>query len=144
MRTARINKQRMYYALYDGLTPVYEKNADGTIKYIVVDGQNVPVETGTFEPSYSEPVEFFANISTSGGETQTQEFGLSVSDYDALIVLEKEAIPITETSLIWHKSEVEYKDITESVVNPNSADYRVIAVKESLNATKYALKRITK
>lgn len=144
MRTARINKQKMYYALHTGIQPVYERNADGTIKYIIVDGVSVPVETGAYEEVYAMPVEFFANISTSGGETQEQEFGLSVSDYDALIVLEQNAIPVTETSLIWHKSEITYKDALHTEVNPNSADYRIVAIKDSLNATKYALKRITK
>lgn len=143
MRTALKNKQKLYYALKGAVTPVYELNSDGTIKYITVDGVQVPVETGSFEVGYEVPVEFLANINTSGDIT-SQEFGLSVSDYDALMVLEAGAIPITETSLIWHKSEIGYRDTAQLIVNPNTADYRVIAIRDSLNVRKYALKRITK
>lgn len=143
MRTARKNKQKLYYSLKDARIPIYELNPDGTIKYIVVDGINVPVETGSFEVGYKVPVKFLANINTSGDVT-AQEFGLSVSDYDALMVLEEGAIPITETSLIWHKSEIGYRDIGHTIVNPNTADYKVIAIHDSLNVRKYALKRLTK
>lgn len=143
MRVGRINKQKMFYALQSGRVPIYERNPDGSIKYITVDGVLVPVETGEYEIGYATPVAFFANISTSG-EADVNEYGLSISDYDAVIVLPSNAIPITETSLIWHKSAVGYVDTDHTIVDPYTADYRVISVKDSLNATKYVLKRITK
>lgn len=143
MRVGRINKQKMYYSLQGERVPIYERNPDGTIKYITVDGVLVPVETGEYEIGYAVPVMFYANISTSG-EADVNEYGLSISDYDAVIVLPKNAIPITETSLIWHRSTIGYKDTDQTIVDPNTADYRVVSVKDSLNASKYVLKRITK
>lgn len=143
MRTGRINQQKMYYSLQGNRVPVYERNPDGSIKYILVDGVSVPVETGEYEIGYNTPVLFYGNISTSG-EANVNEYGLSISDYDAVLIMPYNAIPITETSLIWHKSEVGYIDTDHTIVDPYTADYRVISVKDSLNASKYVLKRITK
>lgn len=143
MRVGRLNKQELYYALQGAEVPIYDKNPDGSIKYISVDGVMVPVETGETEIGYFDPVKFFANISTSG-ESETNEYGLSVSDYDAVFVLPRNAVPLTETSLIWLKGNVGYKDTDKMMIDPNTADYRVTAVKPSLNAIKYVLKRITK
>ena len=64
--------------------------------------------------------------------------------YLATLVVDKGTIPIDETSLIWHTSEVEYKDEEKTIVDENTADYKVIAVKPSLNTIKYILGRITK
>lgn len=143
MRLGRINKQRLFYALQGAQIPIYERNSDGTIKYITIDNTLVPVETGDYEIGYEMPVEFYANISTSG-EANVNEYGLSISDYDAVVVAPYGYLPITETSLIWHKGDIGYKDINHTIVDPNTADYRVVAVKDSLNVSKYVLKRITK
>ena len=51
-----INKQKMIYALKDGRTPVYQLNKDGSIKYIIVDGEEVTVETGEYTTGYEKPV----------------------------------------------------------------------------------------
>ena len=80
------NKQKMYYSLQTEEIPVYETDDDGNIIYIDVDGENIPVSTGDTELGYSEPVEMFANISFGTTETTTQEFGVDVSDYDAIVV----------------------------------------------------------
>ena len=76
----------------------------------------------------------------SGGEAEAQEYGLSISDYNAILVCQKGYVPITEGSLIWFKSEVMYKDIDKTILEPNSADYTVIKVSESLSFVKYILK----
>lgn len=143
MRVGRKNKQTLYYALQGVEKPIYERNPDGTIKYIEVDGEMIPVETGETTIGYDLPVKFYANINTSG-ESEVNEYGLSVSDYDAIFILPKGAVPITETSLIWHFSPIGYEDTDHTIIDPNTADYRVTAVKPSLNANKYVLKRITK
>lgn len=144
MRTLAKNKQKMHYALQSGEVPIYETDEDGNIKYITIDGEQVPVESGEYELGYSEPVEFFGNIALSGGDSEVVEYGIDTSAYDATLVTDKGAVPLTETSLIWFQSEVGYKDTTKTIVDGNTADYRVLAVKPSLNEAKYILGKLTK
>ena len=144
MRTLNKNKQLLKYAVKTGKVPIYEKDEDGNVRYIMVDGKAIPVPTGDFEDAYSEPISFYANISLSGGEVTSEPFGIDVSNYDATIVLNRNALRINENAIIWHKTEVAYKDIDKTIVDPNSADYRVKKVTPSLNQEKYLLERILK
>lgn len=144
MRLLRKNKQKMKYSLQVGEVPIYERDEDGNIIYIEVDGQKVPVETGETEIGYSNPVEFMGNIAMSGGEAEAKSFGVDISEYDAVLLMEKDKIPIDETSLIWHMSEVEYIDEQNTVVDRKSADYSIKRVQPSLNFTRYLLKRTVK
>lgn len=144
MRLLRKNMQPMKYSLQDGRVPIYERDENGDIVYIEVDGNKVPVETGEYETGYSVPVDFMGNISMSGGEAEAKEFGMDIGDFDAVIVLEKDAVPLTETSIIWHTSPVKYKDEQNTIVDSKSADYAVKRVSPSLNFTKVLLQRIVK
>lgn len=136
--------QPMKYSLQDGRVPIYERDENGDIVYIEVDGQKIPVETGEYETGYSAPVDFMGNISMSGGEAEAKEFGMDIGDFDAVIILEKDAVPLTETSIIWHTSPVKYKDEQNTIVDSKSADYAVKRVSPSLNFTKVLLQRIVK
>lgn len=144
MRLLRKNMQPMKYSLQDGRVPIYERDENGDIVYIEVDGQKIPVETGEYDTGYSAPVDFMGNISMSGGEAEAKEFGMDIGDFDAVIILEKDAIPLTETSIIWHTSPVKYKDEQNAIVDSKSADYAVKRVSPSLNFTKVLLQRIVK
>ena len=73
-----------------------------------------------------------------------EEYGVDISNYDAVLVLDKDEIPITETSLIWFESEIAYRDSARTNINPHSADFKVLAIKRSLNQFKAILGRITK
>lgn len=130
MRVLGKNKQRLKYALYSGSEREITKNSGGTIIY-----------TGEYEPVYNHHVEFLANLSFSGGESQAQEFGIDLSQYDATLICMRGQIPIDETSLIFHTSEPEYDG---NFLNPKSADYTVSKHIPSLNYDKYILKRIVK
>ena len=134
----------MKYSLQDGRVPIYERDENGDIVYIEVDGNKVPVETGEYETGYSVPVDFMGNISMSGGEAEAKEFGMDIGDFDAVIVLEKDDVPLTEISIIWHTSPVKYKDEQNTIVDSKSADYAVKRVSPSLNFTKVLLQRIVK
>lgn len=138
------NKQKMYYSLQTEEIPVYETDDDGNIIYIDVDGERIPVSTGDTELGYSEPVEMFANISFGTTETTTQEFGVDVSDYDAIVVYGKGKYPLTETALIWFESEPKYKDGSETIIDGDSADYKVVSVRNTLNEGKAILKHLAK
>ena len=142
MMTLETNKQSMKYSLQNDKIPIYETDEEGNIIYDEVTEK--PLETGEYITGYSKPVSFFGNIAMSGGEVDSVEFGIDVSGYDATLVVDKGTIPIDETSLIWHTSEVEYKDEEKTIVDENTADYKVLAIKPSLNTIKYILGRITK
>ena len=133
MRTLRKNKQTIYYALKS------DRMAISSTDTITVDGETVYVDEGDYEISYESPIEFLGNISFSGGDSTDVEFGLDMSAYDAIIVTNVKAIPITETSLIWFETE------PPSGTNDGStAAYSVVAVRNSLNQTKAILKRRVK
>ena len=146
MMTLNQNKQNLFYSLLMGEQPVYELDDDGNpiIEYVDEEGNIYYRETGETELVYSEPVPFFANISMSGGESQTQEYGVDISDYDAILVLNKDEIPIMETSIIWYKSDIGYRDTLGTNVDPYTADFKVLAIKPSLNTLKVILGAITK
>ena len=138
MKQLRHNKQTMYYALFTENLTEYARDPEGNIIYTEIDGQQIPVKAGV-KPDYSEAVMFKANIGVNSGETKEAEYGLNVSDYDAIISAEKGKLPFTEQTLIWHKSKVGY-DHEEHVI-PETADYRVVAIKTSLNEERFILKK---
>lgn len=141
MRTLNKNKQKMKYSIKVERKPIYETDSDGNIIYYEdEEGNRIPLETGEYEMGYSEPVEFYSNISMSGGEAEAREFGLSVADYDAVLVLDKNKVPLKEGSLIWHEKEVKFK--ADGEVDTTSADYTVRKVANSLNSAKYVLKAL--
>ena len=78
----------------------------------------------------------------SGGESEAVEFGVDIGNYDAVVITALNEFPISETSFIWVKSEPQYT--AEGRLNTATADFRVKAVKPSLNQTKYLLSAITK
>ena len=125
------NKQKMYYA---NLLDVIQE------EYIDEDGNRYP--TGEPKNIYSEPIEFEGNIAMSGGEAEAQEFGLNLADYEAVLLVGKNTLPITETSLIWHVAEPT-KGI-DGNTDEYSADYRIVKISPSLNFDKYVLKKVVK
>lgn len=170
MRSLLKNKQSMYYALQIGEVPEFETDENGNIRYEVYtdsdgnefpildeNGNKIPMFTGEYKMLYGEPIEFMGNIAMSGGEAEAVEYGLSVSDFEAIVVYSNGEAPLVEGALIWFKSEVKYKyggdkiiveindiSINEKIPNPISADFRVIKVSESLNFTKAILTAVNK
>ncbi len=146
MMTLNSNKQKLQYALLIGEQPEYvlDENGDKIIEYVTEEGEIIYKETGGTELVYSEPVSFFANISFSSGESQSQEYGIDVSAYDGIILVNKGELPIDETSIVWFESEVEFQNGSTTQPNPHTADFSVVAIKPSLNQEKVILKRITK
>jgi hypothetical protein len=135
MRTLNKNKQRLFYANQDRLVPIYEEYTDE-------DGNTYLLDTGDTKLVYGEPVEFKGNIAMSGGEAEAQEFGLNLADYEAVLLVGKNTLPITESSLIWHTTEPT-KD-SDGNTNEYSADYRIVKISPSLNFDKYVLKKVVK
>lgn len=135
MRMARANKQKMHYALYGKEVPIYDYYTDS-------EGNKIPLDTGETKITYENPVKFFGNIALSGGESEAVEFGLNLADYEAVLVMAKNTLPIDETSRIWHNTEPTYNE--DGTVNEFSADYTVVKVSPSLNVDKFVLKKVVK
>lgn len=158
MRQLRKNRQVLYYASYKGVKPVYATTENyltteddkliltedgkllvGNVPLMTdVDGEMVAV-VDAYKDEYSVPAIFKANISFDSGETRLGEYGLNPSDYNAIISAEKGKLPFDERTLIWYQSEVEYDE--DGLVKPETADYRVIAIKTSLNEERFILKK---
>lgn len=141
MRNLKKNMQKLWYGIYSDQITIYERDEDGNIIYVDIDGEQVPSIAGEIA-GYNEPVIFFANIAMSGGESEAKEYGVNQTDYEAVIVTTDKSLPIDELSLIWHTTEPVLD--ADGLVDADSADYKVIAVKPSLNGVKYLLKKLPK
>ena len=88
-----INKQAMKYSLQGQTVLIYERDDDGNIlyegytdsegnfiPYLDDEGNKIPkvLEEKT---GFSEPTDFKANISFSGGEAQSKEYGFDAADF---------------------------------------------------------------
>ena len=146
MREFRKNQQPLHYALLIGEQEEYKLDKDGNLIIVGYDEDNEPIYkmTGKTALIYSKPDKFNSSISFGGSEVDLLPFGISNADYDATLVLDKDTIPITETSLIWYDSEVKYKDKQQTIVDDSSADFTVVKIVPSLNQKVYVLKRIVK
>lgn len=131
MRTALKNKQKLKYALYHERQEIYQTDSEGNIVYTEVDGERVPVLEGYSEHFYDKPVDFIGNIMPVGSESYARgnvaiyrAYGIDISAYDALILMNRGELPITESSLIWEWHEPKHVSRTTiSSVTPNTMLY---------------------
>lgn len=171
MRTLRKNQSLLKYSNQAAIVPAFETDENGNIKFetyidddgnefpiLDADGNRIPIfsQSGGTEVLYGQPTEFLASISMSGGEAESVEYGVSVTEYEAIIITEKNLVPLTEGSLIWFKSEPQYiseepihitindEEISGMFTKRTSADFFVAKVNESLHFTKYILKAVNK
>jgi hypothetical protein len=131
MRCLSRNKARFFYALYEGREPITD------------DYGNV---SGEYDVKHGNPTEGYANISAAKGETQTRQFGESET-YDKVIVMDNEAPPIDEYSVLWVDTEPQLDedgsllvDERGNVVTPH--DYIVKKVAKSLNNVSIAISKV--
>lgn len=148
MRVMERNKQALWYANLTGMADIYVLDDQGhkIVDYVDEETHTTYYQvTGEKKPTYTDPVKFDANISFSGGETIAQDFGVDNSSYDASLVYLLNKFPITETSLIWYETTPTFiGEGQDRVVNYDSADYKVVKVKPSLNYTKVLISKRVK
>ena len=138
MKQLNQNKQKLKYANYSGKVPIYAYDGDGNIITQDIDGETVAV-IDSYKQGYTDITEFKANISFNSGDTKMAEYGLNVDSYNAVISANKGELPFDERTLIWFESEPEYS--SDQLIKPESADYRVVAIKTSLNEERFILKK---
>ena len=141
MRTLSRNQQKLKYSLLVGEEDELQLDDNGNpiIVYVDSDGKEHYAVTGEKRLVYSSPTDFEGNISLTSGMSEVIEYGIDKSAYDGLLVVEKGAVPLSETSLIWYTSEPSF---TNGSVDPKSADFRVKAPRPTLNEIKYILERL--
>lgn len=136
MRALRRNTTKLWYSIQGEQTPIYEKDEEGHIIYDEMpDGTLVARVCGEVISEYGKPVEFYGNISGSGGKAQDTPYGVDLSGYDAVLYSVKGRLPINELTLIWCEK-------PDEEVDPNSADYIVRRVPPCLNEVIYLLERV--
>ena len=155
LRTSRKNKQELLYSLQGDTVPVYEVDDEGKVVYEEIDGEMVPVETGDSFTGYQEPVTFFGNLSFYTGWNYPGVWGVTLNNADAILLMDKNELPIDETSRIWFQStpaektvqvydETEGKMVEKTVIDADSADFSVSRIIPSLSHVRYVLKGIEK
>ena len=138
MRCLNRNKQKFYYANYQGMSKIY---SDGKF-------------TGEYQLTYSEPTLAYGNISPARGDAYTSPFGITDTGIDKVIVLSNPAFPITETSVLWidnagllssnSEAIVGQALVGQAVVGAGSPayDYTVVRIARSLNSISIAIKKV--
>ena len=145
-----INKQAMKYSLQGQTVTIYERDDDGNILYYTDnDGNPYLDDEGNKMPKvleektgFSEPTDFKANIAFSGGEAQSKEYGFDTADFDAILLTDRNTLPIQKGDLIWLDSKPTYT--SDSLVDETSADFTIVGIKPALCSTKYMLKAVVK
>ena len=170
MRTLRKNQSLLKYSNQAAIVPAFETDENGNIKfwsyidddgneffYEDMDGNKIPMfaDSGT-ETLYGEPVNFMASIAMSGGEAESVEYGLSITEYEAVAIVQRGTVPLTEGSLIWFQSEPEYiseepihilvndEEISGKFAKRTSADFFVKKIVPSQHFDKYILGAVNK
>ena len=117
MRTLEINKQPMWYALYEGKEEVIDEYGN---------------HTGVYELTYSDPVLYPVNMSQSRGTADVDAFGIN-ANYDRTFVTTDMNCPIKEDSIIWFGADPQ----TEA------HNYVVYQIANSLNSITYAIRGVS-
>ena len=137
-----LNKQSMKYSRQGEKVTIYDRDENGNIKYIEIDGEKIPIvlrETIGF----SDPVSFSANISNKLSEVLVKEFGIDDSSSYCQIVTDKGYLPIKAGDVIWKKSDVG-RD-SDGLVDDKTADYVVKGVAdEGLTVDLFLLQKTVK
>ena len=136
----------MYYSMPTGnKIPVYERDEDGNIRHMFIDGVAVPVESGEYEPEYSKPVQFFNGIAGKLSKSVMKAFGIDDSSTYAQMDTLANEYPFGKGTYIWRKTEIQYKDADKTIVDVSSADYIIENVlDEGIQFWNYLLQRTLK
>lgn len=145
-----INKQAMKYSLQGQTVTIYERDDDGNILYYTDnDGNPYLDDEGNKMPKvleekigFSKPEDFEANIAFSGGEAQSKEYGFDTADFDAILLTDRNVLPIQKGDLIWLDSKPTFT--SDRLIDETSADFTIVGIKPALYSTKYMLKAVVK
>lgn len=138
MRSAKSNQKTIYYATYRESTPIYETDDEGNIVYIEIDGQQVPVEIGTSEAGYSNPIKLKACVSAGKGDSDKQPFGIDVQ-YSKVISTTNMNLPIDVGTRIWVDIA---PNLNENGSTDTKHDYEVKSLAKGLHNVLIAIEKV--
>lgn len=127
MRTSERDKQKMFYSLLEDTKPIYvlDSNGNKIVDYVDEDGNIFYRETGDFRATYTEPIEFWASISSNLNEMHCREFGVDQSSIYAQLCVAKDYVPLAFGAKIWKDSDIVWEDEEAKIPNADSSDYTV-------------------
>lgn len=108
MRSLERNKQKFYYALYQGVTEATDSNGD---------------YTGEQTITYGTPTAMYANIAPANGTAIIEQFGVD-SRYTRLISTTDMGCPLDLQSVLWI-------DTTDTTAPPG---FKVVGIRRSINS----------
>ena len=146
MRILNRNKQTVYYAIYNGITPVVDE--DGFL-------------TGEKAVSYGAVTPLECNVSAARGTSDLEMFGIN-EVYTRTLATDQMNLGITESSIVWeglgiiptYDEETEYTtgDIVikdDKIQKYNGIgweevphNYVVVSIAKSINSVTYAIKKV--
>lgn len=121
MRALLKNKQKIYYALYNG--KVSRRDSNGYL-------------TGEYTIEYGAVTELKINVSSGRGESDLELFGNNVI-YDHTLTTTDLDCPINENTIVWYDKSP--YDIEHNLTPHN---YVVVKKAKSLNSITYALRGV--
>lgn len=125
MGTPRTVKQKMYYSLKGEPQPIYERDKDGNIIYLIIGGEQVPKETGDTTSGYKKPEPFVNSIGGQLSQADIEAYGVQDTTV-ATMTFKPNQYPFEVGTLIWKNTQVGYKDNGD--IDPDTADYSVVGI----------------
>lgn len=125
MRTSLRVKQHMFYALKGEPQPIYERDENGNIIYLIQGGEQIPIETGEKTNGIEEPVEIYNSIGSQLTQDEIEAFGVQGRTLASMTYRVGE-YPFKIGTLIWLNSEV--KRTEKGEVDEGSADFVVAGI----------------
>lgn len=125
MRSLIRNKQKIYYALFDSKTDVYDEYGN---------------KTGEPNVKYQTPVEYHINVSAARGTADVEQFGINLN-YTKTMVTNDLSCPIDESSVLWVGKEA--FETVGGVTTTTPHNYVVASVARSINSVTYAIREVT-
>lgn len=125
MRTARKVKQSMFYALKGEPQPIYERDSEGNIIYLIIGGESVPKETGESTNGIGEPQPFKNSIGSNLTQDEIEAYGAQGKTL-ANMTYPCGKYPFKVGTLIWLNSEV--GRLENGDVDENTADFVIAGI----------------
>lgn len=140
VRLPEANKDKFFYANWAEKSTEYQKDENGDVIYVSVNGKDRPVEKEV-PAHFSQPIAFEASINMGGKYAEAVEFGIDASSYSAVLTTPKDLVDITETSIIWHTSDPKLKG---EYADETTCDYHVVKKTTSILYDRYVLAKRVK
>lgn len=123
MRLARKNVQKIFYSNFVEDAIEYERDEDGNIITVNVDGVDVPIEKGVTSSHYSEPVDKCVCFTASLNSFDIKAWGVDESGRYAKVVCLKGELDWRVGTVIWKDREILHKD--DGSVDTDSSSHTV-------------------